>query len=60
MNPPLSDTWDNMPDHERWALLHKTDLRGLQKCQIALQPWARIKSSYRERISEAWTVRKGE
>lgn len=39
MTPPLATTWDTMSDDDRWLILNKTDLSGLQKCTAAAQPF---------------------
>ena len=45
-----AEKWDNMSNEERWAVLRKTDLRGLQKCNAALQPFRRLSAEIRDKI----------
>lgn len=54
MKEPLSTLWNRMSDAARWKLLHKTDLRGLQKCRVALQPFLRLSAAVREKLEMAY------
>lgn len=54
MKEPLSTAWDKMDDRTRWSLLDSTDLRGLQKCQIALMPFLKIKREWRDKIEDVY------
>lgn len=55
MKPPLSQLWDSMEDAAKWAVMDKTDLRGLQKCNAACQPWRRLKSEWKDKLQETWS-----
>lgn len=54
MREILSSAWEKMDDSRRWELLNKTDLSGLQKCQVAGQPWLRIKAAWRQKLEAAY------
>lgn len=50
----LQNVWDTLDDAARWVILNATDLRGLQKCNAACQPFRRLKSEWRDKLIEAY------
>ena len=56
MKPSLSTVWNTLSEYDRWQLLNATDMRGLQKCSAAVQPFSRIKSTWREKLERAYAL----